>query len=114
MAAVDILLFAAGVIVMIIGWLLAKKDQTQGDEIAALKASVLTLFGKHDIDVAALQELRLQIAREHYQKEELDERFNKLEAAFQRGFDDLGHKFDRLSEALLEHLHDENINQRQQ
>ena len=94
-------LFVLGVVVALIGYLLRQKDAEQGSKIDLL-------FSKHDNDAAALQELRLQIARDHYQKEELDARFARLEAAFQKGFDDLGRKFDRLSDVLLQHMHEDN------
>jgi hypothetical protein len=89
-------------IISVIGVLLRNKDQAQAEQIAML-------FKKHDDDVAALQELRLQIANNHYVKHELDLRFDKLEATFTRGFDelgkalrDLGVRFDRLSDRLVE------------
>lgn len=116
---IEIGLFLLGSIFSVIGYLLRQKDNEQGKQIQAVKeesanrdakqdTQIALLFTKHDADVAALQELRLQIARDHYQKEELDARFTRLEAAFQKGFDDLGKKFDRLSDALLQHMHDDN------
>jgi hypothetical protein len=84
-----------GVVTMIggIGWFLRSKDEFQGKQIALL-------FLKHDEDAKALQELRIQIASNHYVKQELDARFDKLEAAFTSGFKGLGEKFDRLAEKL--------------
>lgn len=116
---IEIGLFLLGSIFSVIGYLLRQKDNEQGKQIQAVKeesanrdakqdTQIALLFTKHDADVAALQELRLQIARDHYHKEELDARFTRLEAAFQKGFDDLGKKFDRLSDALLQHMHDDN------
>ena len=116
---IEIGLFLLGSIFSVIGYLLRQKDNEQGKQIQAVKeesanrdakqdTQIALLFTKHDDDVAALQELRVQIARDHYQKEELDARFTRLEAAFQKGFDDLGKKFDRLSDALLQHMHDDN------
>lgn len=80
----------------VIGYLLRRKDDEQAELIAKL-------FTKHDSNEAAIQAVRLQIASEHYHKNELDARFLRLEATFQKGFDDLGRKFDRLSEALVRH-----------
>ena len=91
----EIAIFAMGVIFSVIGWFLRSKDEAQSSQIKLL-------FEKHDADAGALQDLRIQLAREHYQKNELDARFDKLEAAFRSGFDDLGRKFDKLSEALLD------------
>lgn len=95
MTMLEIGLALLGVVFSVIGYLLRKKDEEQARQIALL-------FSKHDADALALQELRVQLAREHYQKSELDARFDKLEAAFRAGFSDLGVKFDRLSEALME------------
>ena len=61
------------------------------------------LISKHDTDARELAELRERIAREHYVKQELDNKFDKLERAFTDGFKDLGLKFDRLSEAIARH-----------
>lgn len=85
-----------GVVASVIGYLLKRKDEEQADLIAKL-------FTKHDANEVAIQEVRLKIASEHYHKSELDARFLRLEATFQKGFDDLGRKFDRLSETLMRH-----------
>lgn len=121
----EIALFLLGLVFSIIGYFLRQKDAEQGKQIQQTKdecaardakqdAQIALLFSKHDADVSALQELRLQIAKDHYQKEELDARFSRLEAAFQKGFDDLGKKFDKLSDALLQHMHEDNGKERRQ
>lgn len=121
----EIGLFILSVVFSIIGYFLRQKDAEQGKLIEQVRtdcstrdakqdSSIALLFAKHDADVTALQELRLQIARDHYQKEELDARFSRLEAAFQKGFDDLGKKFDRLSDALMQHMHEDNGKERRQ
>jgi len=86
-----------GVVTMIggIGWFLRSKDEFQAKQIALL-------FVKHDEDAKALQDLRIQIASNHYVKQELDSRFDKLEAAFKSGFNSLGDKFDRLADKLTQ------------
>lgn len=61
----------------------------------------IQLWAKHELDVRELQDLRERIAREHYVKQELDQKFDKLELAFTAGFRDLGQRFDKLSEALM-------------
>lgn len=88
--------FSSGLI-GIVGWLLANKDAKQSKEIDLL-------FKKHDEDAAALASLRLEIAKEHYLKHELDARFQSLESVFRVGMNDLGTKFDRLSEVLIGHI----------
>lgn len=82
-------------LVSVVMWFLRGKDEFQSKQIALL-------FTKHDEDAKALETLRLQIASNHYVKHELDMRFDKLEAAFNRGFSELGGKFDRLADRLLE------------
>ena len=81
----------------IIGWFLRQKDEQQAKSIALL-------FSKHDEDAKALADLRLEIAKEHYLKHELDARFLSLETTFKNGMSDLGAKFDRLSEILIDHV----------
>lgn len=83
--------------VAVIGWFLRQKDEQQAKSIALL-------FAKHDEDAAALANLRLEIAKEHYLKHELDARFLSLEQTFKHGMADLGAKFDRLSEILIDHV----------
>jgi len=91
-------------IVPAFAYLLNKKDSSQEKEIAELKSTTQLLFKKHDDDVAALQSLQLQIAKEHYLKHELDQRFLSLETAFKDGMRDLGHKFDKLTDILVDHV----------
>ncbi len=82
-----------------LGWFLRSKDEFQAKQIALL-------FVKHDEDAKALQDLRIQIASNHYVKQELDSRFDKLEAAFSAGFKTLGEKFDRLADRLAQNGHE--------
>jgi hypothetical protein len=95
-------LVAPGILglVAIIGWFLRQKDEQQGTAIALL-------FKKHDDDAAALGALRLEIAKEHYLKHELDARFVSLENTFKQGMHDLGTKFDKLSDILIRHVTEE-------
>jgi hypothetical protein len=85
------------VLVAIVGWLLANKDAKQANEIALL-------FKKHDDDSAALASLKLEIAKEHYLKHELDSRFQQLDATFRDGFKGLTSEFKDLARVLIEHV----------
>lgn len=91
-------------IVPAIAYLLNKKDSAQEKEIAELKRTTELLFKKHDDDVAALNSLQLQIAKEHYLKHELDQRFQSLESTFRQGFDGLSAEFKELSRILIAHV----------
>ena len=93
---------AAGLVSILIGavsWLLSNKDAKQQQEIAIL-------FKKHDEDAAALAALRVEIAKEHYLKHELDDRVRSLEQAIKESSATLGMKFDHLAETLVAHLID--------
>ncbi len=104
-----------GIVVGVVGWLLKNKDAAQEKQISdlekrtseecdKLRGLIKTLFDKHDQDVQRLVEVELSIAQKHYQKTELDGRFERLEAAFRDGFANIGSKLDRLSEALTDHI----------
>lgn len=90
----------------IIGYFLKQKDAQQQAEHDALKADyekqIALLWQKHDQDAKDLSDLRLHIASQHYVKTELDSRFDKMELAFQHGFQDIGTKLDRLNDILVE------------
>lgn len=87
------------ILIGLVGWLLSNKDAKQAEEIAIL-------FKKHDDDAAALAALRVEIAKEHYLKHELDSRFHSLEQAIKESSHTLGLKFDHLAETLVAHLID--------
>jgi hypothetical protein len=83
-----------GGVFTVLWFLLRQKDANQAKQIELL-------FAKHDADAARLDDLKLEIAQKHYIKNELDAKFEKMEATFERGFRDMGGKFDRLSEVLI-------------
>lgn len=88
----------------VVAWLLKNKDSAQEKKLEQIDKQISLLFDKHDSDAAALQDLRVQIAAKHYERPELDAKFDKLESTFREGFHDLGAKFDRLSDALFKHM----------
>lgn len=96
-----LVLFLLGIVGSIVGWLLSNKDKQQARQIEGMEAQITTLFRKHDDDVQALQDLRERIAGRHYERQELDAKFDKLEVAFKNGFKELGDKFDKLYEGLM-------------
>jgi hypothetical protein len=88
------------ILITVVGWLLASKDSKQGHEIDLL-------FKKHDEDAKALADLRIEIAKEHYLKHELDARFQSLQDTFKEELRNLGGKFDNLTNILVEHVRKE-------
>jgi len=84
-------------IIAVLGYLLSQKDAKQAEEIALL-------FKKHDADVAELIQLRIQIASNHYERGELDRKFDKLDATITAGFQDLGRDIKDMTKALNNHL----------
>lgn len=77
---------------------------------SAQQSQINLLFKKHDEDAERLEALRLEIATHHYVKGELDTRFDHLDRTFRDGFMDLGKKFDRLSDLLINHIQKEGNN----
>ncbi len=90
-ALINYVVVATGIVVW---WLLRNKDAKQEEAIKLL-------FQKHDEDSKRLDDFQLEIAKYHYIKPELDAKFDKLEVAIKDSMDNLGKKFDRLSEILI-------------
>ena len=84
-----------GIIISIVGYLLAAKDSAQEKQISEL-------WDKHNEDADRLNMLTSRVDREYYVKHELDMRFDKLEAAFARAAAEVGAKIDKLSDRILE------------
>lgn len=77
-----------GIVVAVIGYLLARKD-------AAQESLISELFRKHEEDAFRLQALELRIASSHYQKPEVDRLMDKFK-------DFLDEKFMSLESMLKE------------
>lgn len=88
-------------LMVVLWYLLRQKDARQGEEIGKL-------FALHDADVEKLALLKLELAKNHYEKAELDPKFIRLEAAITDGLNkmnhDLGMKIDKLSDVMQAHL----------
>jgi hypothetical protein len=93
----DLLQWAFAGLFSIIAWFLRSKDAAQAEQIR-------DLYRKHEEDAKALAELRVQIAAKHYERPELDAKFDKLDTTFREGFNAMGAKLDRLSESLIGHM----------
>jgi len=89
----ELITYGLSVIVSVMGYFLAQKD-----------AQIKLLFEKHDADAKELQELRVKIAERHYERGDVDGKIDKIERTVRDGFDSLGAKFDKLADALTDHL----------
>lgn len=103
----EIGLMVLGALFSVVGWLLKNKDEAQSRQIANLESQIEGLYQKHDKNAASIQELRLQIAREHYQKSEMDERFTELKITIRDGLQNMAERFDKLAETMRVHMVEE-------
>lgn len=79
----EILMGLIGAVFAVLWYLLRQKDATQA-------AQIKDLYEKHGQDEKQLNELRIEIAKQHYVKGELDAKFDKLERAFREEMRALG------------------------
>ena len=93
-ATLEIGMWIFGAVGTVLWYLLRQKDAKQQKDIELL-------WTKHDEDAQRLTDLSLEIAKKHYERPELDGKFDRLEASIRDGLKDLGAKFDRLAEALI-------------
>lgn len=94
---VEIGLFLLTGLFVVLWYLLQQKDAKQEEAIKLL-------WLKHDDDAKGLEQLKLQIASQHYVKEELDKKFDKFDSTMRTGFQDLSGKVDELAKTLLAHF----------
>ena len=107
MSSSDWVVIAMGVVnifLVIIGWLITRQIDGIKEEIKDLKTAINELWKARQDDVAAHRDLREIVAGRHYERDELDAKFDKLEGTFKDGFKDMGAKFDRMADALMTHL----------
>ena len=97
----------AGGVAAVLNHFLSARDAAQQRELEELKLHLLeetnerksvnaNLFQKHDDDANNLRDLKERIAGNHYEKQELDRKFDKIEKAITDGFGMLNSKFDML------------------
>lgn len=89
------LLLAIAGVFTILWYLLRQKDAQQ-------QARIDLLFQKHDADVTALVEFKLQVAKEYYPKPELDHELERLEAALREGLGEVSKKMDNILSTLAQ------------
>lgn len=104
----DYILVVITMIFSALGYLLHQKDSRQEKDIQSIKADCKEkhdlLFRKHDEDEKELQEVKIILAGKHYERDELDAKFNRLEGAIRESSEKLGEKFDLMSKTLLQIL----------
>ena len=104
----EIMQYVITAVFIVVWFLLRQKDAKQQKEFDEYKISQATLVNKlfelHDRDAKELQELKLQIAANHYEAKTIDIKFEKLETTFKDGFRELGAKFDKFFTMYTEHL----------
>lgn len=114
----ELILAGLGVLVAVIGYLLAKRDDKRQDEIKANQDAIEKLRTEHQSelnelfrlraqDVQALSDYKLKVSETHYPKGELDMRFGQLNATMEKGFGQLGEDIRAMTKALTEHIHKE-------
>jgi hypothetical protein len=105
--AAGLMFTIAGGLLGILNHFLSARDAAQQREIEDLRKALTEetserrsinamLFQKHDEDANHLRDLKEKIAGNHYEKPELDRKFDKIEKAITDGFLMLNSKFDML------------------
>lgn len=125
----DLLSGVFGLMVMLIGWFLRHLNKQREDEIKELKTALEKeqtereekteeLWKHHHLDSDALKEFKLEVAQKHYPAEVIDQKFEKIEATMNSGFDDLkkdigktNDGIDRLNAILLGRALDKDLKQ---
>ena len=92
----------------LLGWSLnrqiAQHEKENDEKFADVKESTDLLFKKHDEDAAKLQDLREMVLSQHYKREELDIKFERLEGAFSHGLEGVAEKLDELNKTMTTHI----------
>lgn len=85
---------AVAIVIGLVWYLLREKDRKQGELIEKL-------FTLRDADSKELVALKIQIAENHYKKDELDAKFDKMEATNREEFGKLNGKMDLIIQTLM-------------
>ena len=93
----ELLLLGVAGIFAVLWYLLRQKDSKQERDISKL-------YELHHADENKLHDFELEIARNHYPKNELDTRFAQLDATLKEGFKSLGADFKEMAKVLQDHL----------
>ena len=98
---------------VVLWWFYRQRDQES-------KNSIALLFKKHNKDVEQLNALKLTISSRHYERADLDVKFDKMEETFRTSFrdvgtdiKDMGKEFDQLNNTLIDYISRHNGNVKQ-
>lgn len=108
---IEIAITVVGFVLSVVLWLLKSKDQSQQRDIEGigmrldktadgLKGSIIDLYGKHEADVARLSEVEIKLASRHYEKSELDARFDRMEHNLGARLDKIAERLDKIADKL--------------
>ena len=91
-------------LVGLIGYLLKAKDTSQEKLIDDQAKLIADLYAKHNADVQRLHDLELQIAQNHYPKNELNLLLGEIRDTFKLGFNDMATKLETLNNNFFSHI----------
>lgn len=85
----ELILLGLGVLIGVIGYLLAKRDDARQEEIKAVQTAIEKLRAEHQSEIhelfrlrnqdsMALAEYKLKVSENHYTVSELDKKFDQL------------------------------------
>lgn len=111
----ELALLGLGVLITVIGYLLAKRDEKRQEETRlanqaieklreAHQSEINELFRLRHLDVLALADYKTSIAANHYTGQELDAKFAQLNGTMEKGFNALGEDLRGMTRALTDHL----------
>lgn len=107
----DLISGVFGLMVLIIGWFLRHLLKQREDEIKEVKDKMEKmevehkkeneeLWKHHHVDADSLKDFKLEVAREHYSAETIDQKFDKFEKAMHSGFEDLKIAVDKTNDGI--------------
>lgn len=89
------------VMLIVIWWMIRDRYQKNDVKLEEQKELIERLFSLHDQDARELAEHRVMIAEKHYQKDELDVRFDRMEKNSEKWFVRLMEKIDNITNIVI-------------
>lgn len=86
---------ALGAVFTVLWWMMKEKDK-------ATQRNIEKLWEEHEKDAKRLQEVELEIAKHHYIKSELDEKFDELKIEIKDGLHNLSEQLKSFTSATIE------------